>query len=54
MATLSVRLPNTMHRHLKDLARHEGVSINQLIMTAVAEKMSALMMSCSVSRLAKR
>ncbi len=43
MATLSLRLPDSLHRHLKDAAEKEGVSINQLISTAVAEKMSALM-----------
>jgi predicted transcriptional regulator len=43
MATLSLRLPDSLHRHLKDLAEKERVSINQLISTAVAEKMSALM-----------
>ncbi|HEX2222716.1 MAG TPA: toxin-antitoxin system HicB family antitoxin, partial [Thermoanaerobaculia bacterium] len=43
MATLSLRLPDSLHRHLKELADKEGVSINQLISTAVAEKMSALM-----------
>ena len=43
MATLSLRLPHSLHRHLKELAEKEKVSINQLISTAVAEKMSALM-----------
>jgi predicted transcriptional regulator len=43
MATLSLRLPDSLHSHLKDLAEKEKVSINQLISTAVAEKMSALM-----------
>lgn len=43
MATLSIRLPDSLHRHLKDLAKKEKVSINQLVSTAVAEKMSALM-----------
>ncbi len=43
MATLSLRLPDSLHRHLKGLAEREGVSINQLIGTAVAEKVSALM-----------
>ena len=43
MATLSLRLPDSLHRHLKELAEKEKVSINQLISTAVAEKMSALM-----------
>lgn len=43
MATLSLRIPDSLHRHLKSWAEREGVSINNLIGTAVAEKMSALM-----------
>ena len=43
MSTLSVRLPTSLHRQLRELAQKEGVSINQLITTAVAEKMSALL-----------
>ena len=43
MGTISLRLPESLHKKLRELARAEGVSINQLITTAVAEKMSALM-----------
>jgi hypothetical protein len=43
MSTLSLRLPESLHKHVKELASREGVSINQFIATAVAEKMSALM-----------
>jgi len=43
MSTLSLRLPESLHKQLKELAQREGVSINQLISTAVAEKLSALM-----------
>ena len=42
MSVLSLRLPNSIHTHIKDLAQQEGVSINQFIMLAVAEKMAAL------------
>ncbi|CAK8713907.1 hypothetical protein GCAAIG_03245 [Candidatus Electronema halotolerans] len=42
MSTLSLRLPNSIHRHIKQIAEDEGVSINQFISTAVAEKISAL------------
>ena len=42
MSTLSLRLPNSIHRHAKLVAEREGVSVNQLISTAVAEKLSAL------------
>ena len=43
MSAISLRLPNSLHRKLGDLARREGVSINQLINSAVAEKMATLM-----------
>jgi hypothetical protein len=41
-STLSVRLPNSVRRHAKRLARTEGVSVNQLVSSAVAEKLAAL------------
>lgn len=43
MSTLSLRLPDSLHREVKELASREGISINQFVATAVAEKMSALM-----------
>jgi hypothetical protein len=43
MSTLSLRLPVSLHRKLSDLAENEGVSLNQLISSAAAEKVAALM-----------
>lgn len=43
MSTLSLRLPNSLHKQLRKVAREEGVSINQLISSAVGEKLAALM-----------
>jgi len=43
MSTLSLRLPDSLHETARTLARQEHVSVNQLISTAVAEKISALM-----------
>jgi hypothetical protein len=43
MSTLSLRLPESLHKKVREVARREGVSINQLITTALAEKLSALM-----------
>ncbi len=43
MSTLSLRLPDSIHRHIKDIAKREGVSINQFISTAVSEKISAIL-----------
>lgn len=53
MSTLSIRLPNSLHRHLRDLAVREGVSMNQLISSAVGEKLAALMTEDYLAR-AKR
>ncbi|MDI6402528.1 toxin-antitoxin system HicB family antitoxin [Balneolaceae bacterium ANBcel3] len=43
MSTLSVRLPESVHKKLKDLAKKEGVSMNQFISLAVSEKLSVLL-----------
>ena len=43
MSALSVRLPTSLHRRLSEVAEREGVSINQLVNSAVAEKMAALL-----------
>ena len=43
MSTLSVRLPESLHKHLKEMADKEGVSMNQFITLAVSEKVSTLL-----------
>ena len=42
MSTLSLRLPDSLHNNLKRAADEDGISINQFISLAVAEKLSAL------------
>ena len=42
MATLSVRLPNSIHDAVKSFAREDDISINQFITSAVIEKLTAL------------
>lgn len=42
MSNLTVRIPDSLHKGLRDVSKKEGVSINQFIAIAVAEKMSAL------------
>lgn len=54
MSALSVRLPESLHRKLAEVAEREGISINQLINSAVAEKMSALMTEEYLAERAKR
>lgn len=40
--TLSLRLPNSIHKKLKQYAEQDGISMNQFISTAVAEKLASL------------
>ena len=42
MSALSIRLPESLHKNAKVYAQQEGISVNQLISTALAEKLSAL------------
>jgi predicted transcriptional regulator len=42
MSTLSLRLSDSMHARLKEWAKKDDISINQLVATAVAEKLAAL------------
>ncbi len=42
MSALSLRLPKSLHEQLRELARAEGISVNQFVMLAVAEKIAAL------------
>ncbi|MBI3268188.1 MAG: toxin-antitoxin system HicB family antitoxin [Planctomycetes bacterium] len=42
MSTISLRLPESLHRRVRELAREEAVSIHHFIASAVAEKMAAL------------
>jgi len=43
MSTMSLRLPESLHQKVRELADREGISINQLVTTALAEKISALL-----------
>ena len=44
----------SLHKRVRDLAQQEGISINQFISTAVAEKLSALMTVDYLEEHAKR
>lgn len=43
MSTLSLRLPESLHHKIRELAERDEVSINQFIAMAVAEKAAALL-----------
>jgi uncharacterized protein (UPF0305 family) len=42
MSALNLRLPESLHRQLRELAERDQVSINQFVVLAVAEKIAAM------------
>ncbi len=54
MSALNLRLPDSIHRHIRDIAREDGVSINTFITSAVAEKISAITTEDYISARAKK
>ena len=54
MSMLSLRLPESLHRMVREVAAKDSISINQFIATAVAEKMSALLTEEYLEQRARR
>jgi len=54
MSTLSLRLPNSLHKQIRQLAKREGISINQFIASATAEKMTSLLTEEYLNKRANR
>jgi hypothetical protein len=54
MSTVSVHLPDSLQKAMQELAKREGISIDQFIATAVAEKMAALMTETYLEKRARR
>ncbi|MCY4152448.1 MAG: toxin-antitoxin system HicB family antitoxin [Gammaproteobacteria bacterium] len=54
MSTLSLRLPDSIHNQIRVLAKKEGVSMNQLLASAAAEKVAALLTEDYLKERARR
>ncbi|MEM9763397.1 MAG: toxin-antitoxin system HicB family antitoxin [Pseudomonadota bacterium] len=54
MTTMSLRLPDSLHRQLKALAERDGVSMNHMVTLAVAEKTAALLTVAHLEQRAER
>jgi uncharacterized protein (DUF1778 family) len=54
MSTISLRLPQSLHKEIKRLTKEEGISINQFIVMAAAEKISALETETYIAQRAQR
>ena len=42
MVALSLRLPKSMYNRLREVVKAEGISMNQFVTLAIAEKMATL------------
>ena len=54
MSTVSLRLPKSIHSRVKELAKLDGVSINQFISIALTEKVSVMNAADYLEKRAKR
>ena len=54
MSTISLRLPDSIHEQARKLAKDEDISINQLVASALSEKIAVLMTGEYLERRAKR
>jgi hypothetical protein len=43
MSALSLRLPKSMYEQMRELSQEEGISMNQFVLLAIAEKIATLM-----------
>jgi predicted DNA-binding ribbon-helix-helix protein len=43
MTALTIRLPNSVHENIKELAARDDVSVNQFIASAASEKMASVL-----------
>ena len=54
MSALSLRLPKSLHEQLREVAQEEGISVNQFVMLAVAEKVASISALEYLEKRAKR
>lgn len=54
MKTISLRIPESLHKFIKDLAKTDEVSINQWLNVAAIEKASARQTESYIQERAKR
>ena len=54
MSSISLRLPESLHKKARALAKEENTSINQLVSSALAEKISAITTEEYIHRRANR
>lgn len=43
MSSITIRLPDSVHRKIKEVAKEDGISINQFISSAAGEKLASVL-----------
>ena len=54
MSHINVQIPDSLYKNLQVLAEQDGISVDQFIATAVAEKIAALTTETYLEELAQR
>ena len=54
MSSLSLRLPNSLHKQIRQLSKQKGISINQFIASAATEKMASLLTEAYLEKRGRR
>ena len=54
MSTLNVQIPDSVYKNLQKLAQRDKVSVEQMVATAISEKIAALMTESYLQERAKR
>lgn len=54
MSTINLHMPDSLVKHLAKAAERDGISVDQFVSSAVAEKLAALMTEEYISKRAAR
>ncbi|WP_434684160.1 toxin-antitoxin system HicB family antitoxin [Pseudanabaena minima] len=54
MSIVNIQIPDSLHKSLNELANRDGISIDQFVSSAIAEKIAALMTEGYLKERAKR
>ena len=54
MSIVNIQIPDSLHKSLNELANRDGISIDQFVSAAIAEKIAALMTEGYLKERAKR
>jgi uncharacterized protein (DUF1778 family) len=54
MSSITIRLPDSVHRKIKEVAKEDGISINQFISSAAGEKLASVLTASYLEKRASK